>query len=200
PPHRRLGSRGAHAAAARPRPADPRLGTTVGGYRIDSLIGRGGMSVVYLAEQVRLERKVALKLIAPDLAEDPKFEERFVRESKLAASLEHPNIVTVYEAAETDGVLYLAMRYVARTDLKRLIDAEGALEPGRAASIIAQAAAALDAAHAEGLIHRDVKPGNILITPRSESAPDRVYLSDFGLTKRATSDSGITATGQFVGT
>ena len=180
---------------------DPRLGTTIGGYRIESLIGRGGMSVVYLAEDLHLGRKVALKLLAPELAADEKFRERFVRESRLAASLEHPNIVTVYEARETDGLLYIAMRYVAGTDLKSLIVREGPLDPERTISIVSQAASALDTAHAEGLIHRDVKPGNVLITPRGGSlATDRVYLSDFGLTKRATSDSGITATGQFVGT
>ncbi len=180
---------------------DPRLGSNVGGYRIESLIGRGGMSVVYLAEDLHLGRKVALKLLAPELAQDEKFRERFVRESRLAASLEHPNIVTVFEARETDGLLYIAMRYVAGTDLKTLIGREAPLDQERTISILSQVAAALDTAHAEGLIHRDVKPGNILITPRSASAPtDRVYLSDFGLTKRATSDSGITATGQFVGT
>src|SRR5262245_48790285 len=181
--------------------ADPRLGTTVGGYRIESLIGRGRMSEGYLAEHLRLERKVALKLIAPDLAEDPKFEERFVRESRLAASLEHPNIVPIYDAAEADGVLFLSMRYVPGGDLRGLLEQQGRLEPDRTVSILAQAASALDAAHAGGLIHRDVKPGNILITPRTDpEGRDRVYLSDFGLTKRATSDSGITATGQFVGT
>jgi serine/threonine protein kinase len=176
-------------------------GTTVAGYRVESLIGRGGMSVVYLAEDVHLGRKVALKLLAPDLAKDEKFRERFVRESRLAASLEHPNIVTVYEARESDGLLYIAMRYVAGADLKTLITQEGPLDPERTISILRQAASALDTAHEEGLIHRDVKPGNMLIAPRSESLPvDRVYLSDFGLTKRASSDSGITATGQFVGT
>jgi serine/threonine-protein kinase len=146
---------------------DPRLGTTVGGYRIESLIGRGGMSVVYLAEHLRLERKVALKLIAPDLAEDSKFEERFVRESRLAASLEHPNIVPIYDAAEADGVLFLSMRYVPGGDLRTLLQQDGPLDPARTVSIVSQAASALDAAHAEGLIHRDVKPGNILITPRT---------------------------------
>src|SRR5439155_2578104 len=148
---------------------DGRLGTTVGGYRIDSLIGRGGMSVVYLAEDAHLGRRVALKFLAPELAQDTKFQERFTRESRLAASLEHPNIVTVYEAKEAGGQLYLAMRYVPGTDLKRLIEAEGALDPDRTVSILSQAASALDAAHAEGLIHRDVKPGNILITPRTSA-------------------------------
>jgi DNA-binding beta-propeller fold protein YncE len=178
-----------------------RLGTELAGYRIESVIGRGGMSVVYLAEETHLERKVALKLLAPELSEDAKFRERFIRESRLAASLEHPNIITVYEAREVEGQLYIAMRYISGGDLKGLIGREGPLDAERAISILTQAASALDAAHAEGLIHRDVKPGNILLNPRSESmGAERVYLSDFGLTKRATSDSGITATGQFVGT
>jgi YVTN family beta-propeller protein len=175
-------------------------GATLAGYRVEALIGRGGMSVVYLAEDLHLGRKVALKLMAPELAEDEKFRDRFVRESRLAASLEHPNIVTVYDARESDGRLYIAMRYVAGTDLKSLIATEGPFDAERTISILRQAAAALDVAHAEGLIHRDVKPGNVLITPRSGTSVDRVYLADFGLTKRATSDSGITATGQFVGT
>ncbi|HEX9235421.1 MAG TPA: serine/threonine-protein kinase, partial [Actinomycetota bacterium] len=179
---------------------DPRVGSELAGYRIDQLIGRGGMGVVYLAEDLTLGRKVALKLLAPELAQDPKFRERFVRESRLAASLEHPNIITIYEARERDGLLYISMRYVHGTDLKALIESQGALDPARAISILTQVAGALDTAHAQGLIHRDVKPGNILITPGSEpGSPDRVYLSDFGLTKRTSSDSGITATGQFVG-
>jgi YVTN family beta-propeller protein len=178
-----------------------RLGSELAGYRIDSVIGRGGMSVVYLAEEVHLDRKVALKLLSPELGGDAKFRERFIRESRLAASLEHPNIITVYEARDIEGQLYIAMRYIAGGDLKSLIAREGPLDAERTISILSQAASALDAAHREGLIHRDIKPGNILLNPRSEkSRADRVYLSDFGLTKRATSDSGITATGQFVGT
>src|SRR6266568_4285951 len=184
----------------RPMSVDPRVGSELAGYRIDQLIGRGGMGVVYLAEDLTLGRKVALKLLAPELAQDPKFRERFVRESRLAASLEHPNIITIYEAREREGLLYIAMRYVQGTDLKALIESEGALSQARTIAILSQVASALDSAHAEGLIHRDVKPGNILITPGSKpGSADRVFLSDFGLTKRATSDSGITATGQFVG-
>src|SRR5438552_4109534 len=180
---------------------DTRLGTTIGGYRIDSLIGRGGMGTVYLAEHAGLQRKVALKVLSAELADDPKFRERFVRESRVAASIEDPNIVPIYEAGEADGVLFIAMRYVRGTDVKALIAHEGAFSPRRAVSIISQVASALDAAHAEGLIHRDIKPANILLVPAPDtSRPDKVYLSDFGLTKRASSDSGLTSTGQFVGT
>jgi serine/threonine-protein kinase len=178
--------------------SDPRIGTELGGYRIESLIGRGGMSVVYLAEDLSLRRKVALKLLAPELAEDERFRERFVRESQLAASLDHPNIVPIFEAREHDGALYIAMRYVEGTDLKRLIQAAGPLDPERTVWILSQVASALDAAHARGLVHRDVKPGNILIA--AGSGREHVYLSDFGLTKRTSSDSGITGTGQFLGT
>ncbi|MDP9342090.1 MAG: protein kinase [Actinomycetota bacterium] len=176
---------------------DSRIGTTVAGYRIESVVGRGGMGVVYLAEQVALGRKVALKVLAPDLAGDPRFRDRFLRESRVAASLEDPNILPVHEAGESEGALFIAMRYVRGTDLRRLIDSEGPLAPERTVSILSQVASALDAAHAEGLIHRDVKPANVLLVP---GTPDKVYLADFGLTKRATSDSGVTGTGQFVGT
>ncbi len=176
-------------------PEDTRLGTEVAGYRIERLIGRGGMSVVYLAEHLRLGRKVALKILAPELAENQKFRDRFLRESKVAASIDHPNIVPIYDADESEGLLYIAMRYVEGTDLHDLIRAEGALEPVRTASIVGQVASALDAAHATGLVHRDVKPGNVLLTP-----DEHVYLSDFGLTKRALSVSGLTQTGQLVGT
>ena len=122
-------------------------GTTVAGYRIEALIGRGGMGAVYRAEEEGLHRKVALKIIAPELAQDERFRERFLRESRLAASLDHSNIVPIYEAGETDGLLYIAMRYVEGTDLKRLGLQEGRLEPGRALDIVGQVAAALDVAH-----------------------------------------------------
>jgi YVTN family beta-propeller protein len=179
---------------------DARIGTTLAGYRIDSLIGRGGMGTVYLAEHLGLGRKVALKVLSPDLADDPRFRDRFVRESRLAASIEDPNIVPIYEAGESNGVLFIAMRYVSGTDLKALIETHDALPVERTASIVSQVASALDAAHEQGLVHRDVKPANVLIVAGGESRPDKVYLSDFGLTKRASSDSGLTATGQFVGT
>ena len=176
-------------------------GSEFAGYRIESVLGRGGMGVVYLAEHIGMGRKVALKVLASDLAEDERFRERFVRESRLAASLEHPNIVPIHEAGEVDGVLYIAMRYVEGTDLRNLLRDQGALERERAASIVSQVASALDAAHARGLVHRDVKPGNVLIAKAMGSTlGEHVYLADFGLTKRTSSDSGITGTGQFVGT
>src|SRR4051794_15293063 len=175
--------------------ANVELGSTIGSYRIESVAGRGGMGVVYIATQLRLNRLVALKVIAPDLAEDPGFRERFVHESQIAASIDHPNVIPVYEAGDEDGLLYLSMRYVEGTDLGRLLREQGRLEPRRAAAIVAQVADALDAAHARGLVHRDVKPANILI-----AAGDRTYLTDFGLTKHAESSSGLTKTGTWVGT
>ena len=179
----------------------PPPGDELGGYRIERLIGRGGMSAVYLAEQIRLKRKVALKVLSPELAQDERFRERFIRESELAASLDHPNVLPIHEAGEQDGRLYIAMRYVDGMDLKTLLDREGPLDPDRVVTIIGQVASALDAAHAEGLVHRDVKPGNILLTRTTGSIPpEHVYLADFGLTKRAASDSGLTGTGVFAGT
>src|SRR5262245_21910549 len=174
---------------------DTRVGTELAGYRIDRVIGRGGMSVVYLAEHVRLGRRVALKLLAPELADSERFRDRFLRESRLAASIDHPNIVPIYDADEADGTLFIAMRYVEGFDLKELIRAEGRLDADRTVAIIGQVASALDAAHTRELVHRDVKPSNVLLT-----SDDHVYVSDFGLTKRALSVSGLTATGQLVGT
>ena len=156
------------------------------------------MGVVYQAAQVSLERPVALKVIAPELAGSEGFRERFVRESRLAASLDHPNVIPVYAAGEYGGVLYIAMRYVEGTDLRALISRHGSMDPGRAAGIAAQVASALDAAHERGLVHRDVKPGNILVTSRGGA--EHAYLTDFGLTKRAGSDSGLTGSGEWVGT
>ena len=170
-------------------------------YRIDGIIGRGGMGVVYLAEHEGLKRKVALKLLAQPLAHDPRFRERFVRESQLAASIDHPNVIPIYEAGEADGRLYIAMRYVEGTDLRTLLHEQGTLDPAQTSRIVGQIAAALDAAHELGLVHRDVKPANVLIARRpGTEVGTHGYLTDFGLTKRAASDSGITGTGQFVGT
>jgi serine/threonine-protein kinase len=180
---------------------DPRIGTEFAGHRIESVIGRGGASVVYLAEHLRLGRKVALKVLAPHLADDEAFRERFIRESRIAAGLDHPNIVTVYDAGEVEGSLYISMRLVEGSDLGKVLAAEGALEPARAVSILSQIASALDAAHAQGLVHRDVKPANILVTTSADMPDfDRAYLSDFGISKRTTSREGLTRTGQFVGT
>jgi DNA-binding beta-propeller fold protein YncE/tRNA A-37 threonylcarbamoyl transferase component Bud32 len=164
------------------------------GFRIEREIGRGGMGVVYLAEHVHLGRRVALKFLGPGLAESADFRERFVRESRVAAALHHPNIVTVYDAGEADGRLYIAMQYVDGTDLATLLATEGALAPVRALAILEQLAGALDAAHAEGLVHRDVKPANVLMRD------GHTYLTDFGLTKQTSSATSLTATGQFVGT
>jgi len=177
---------------------DERLGSTLGGYRIDVRIGEGGMGVVYRAEQLALSRPVALKLIASQYANDAGFRERFERESRMAASIDHPNVVPVYEAGDADGLLFIAMRYVDGTDLRALIDRDGRLAPERAAEMIRQVGAALDAAHAKGLVHRDVKPGNVLVTGRA--GEEHAYLTDFGLTKRAASRSGVTKTGEWVGT
>ena len=170
-------------------------GREIAGFRIESEIGRGGMGVVYLAHQTYPERNVALKLLSPDLASDPAFRERFVHESNAAASTEHPNIVPVYGAGEADGQLYLAMRFIEGTDLGSLLEREGALSPERATRICAEIADALEAAHDRGLIHRDVKPGNILLDAR-----DRAYLTDFGLIRRTQLHTDITKTGQFMGT
>jgi len=177
---------------------DERVGTTLGGYRIDARIGEGGMGVVYRAEQLALSRPVALKLIARQYANDGAFRERFERESRLAASIDHPNVVPVYEAGDVEGLLFIAMRYVEGTDLRELVASEGRLAPPRAADMMRQVGAALDAAHARGLVHRDVKPANVLVTGRREE--EHAYLTDFGLTKRASSQSGATRTGEWVGT
>ena len=181
------------------QPNDPRIGTELAGFRIESLIGRGGMGVVYLAEQVRYGRKVALKILAPELAADSGFRDRFEQEWRMAAKLEHPNIVPVYEAGEAEGVLYIAMRYVGGIDLNALLAREGRLEAPRALGIVSQVASALDAAHAQGLVHRDVKPGNILVA-QVQGAPEHVYLTDFGVAKQTTAGSGLTKTGLFIGT
>jgi serine/threonine protein kinase len=165
------------------------------GYRIDSRVGRGGMGVVYRATDLSLDRSVALKVLTEDLAQDPQFRRRFVSESKLAASLDHPNVIPIHAAGEHDGVLYIAMRFVPGDDLRTLLRAAGRIEPERAVRLIAQVASALDAAHAHGLVHRDVKPANVLVTEE-----DHVYLTDFGLSKRVGADTEATKTGMVLGT
>ena len=175
------------------------MGTELPGHRIVSVIGRGSMAVVYLAEHLRLGRRVALKVLDPEMAEDEAFRERFIRESRIAAGLDHPNVVTVYDAGEADGVLYLSMRYVEGTDLERLLRSETRLEPSRAVSIISQCASALDAAHAGGLVHRDVKPADILLESQSQGG-DRVFLADFGISKQLAPSTRLTRTGSLMGT
>ena len=176
-------------------PLTPRVGETFGAYTIEALLGRGGMATVYLATHDRLARRVAVKVIAPDLADDDVFRERFLRESRLAASLDHPNVIPVYDADEIDGVLFIAMRYVAGPSLRELIRERGALPLDETLRLADQLAGALDAAHAAGLVHRDVKPANVLLTETREHA----YLCDFGLAKRTGAD-GVTRTGSFLGT
>ena len=178
----------------------PRIGAEFAGYRLESLIGHGGMSIVYRAEHLRLGRTVAVKLLSPQLSEDESFRERFERESRLAASLDHPNIIPIYEAGDENGVFFIAMRYVDGADLKTRLNEGGRLDPDKVAPLIAQVAAALEAAHAKGLIHRDVKPANILIASGAgPGGADHVYLSDFGIAKHTTA-AGLTKTGMFVGT
>ncbi|WP_405876028.1 MULTISPECIES: serine/threonine-protein kinase [unclassified Streptomyces] len=177
------------------------VGRQVASYRIEREIGRGGMAVVYRARDLRLDRTVALKLLAPELARNDTFRLRFTHESRAAAAIDHPHIVPVFEAGETDGVLYIAMRYVEGSDLRHLLDRRGPLAPAVALRIAAQVASALDAAHEHGLVHRDVKPGNILVARGTDSDhPEHAYLTDFGLTKKSLSLTGFTTVGQFVGT
>ena len=176
-------------------------GSQVAGYRLEEQIGRGGMAVVFRARDSRLGRRVALKILAPELARDDAFRQRFIRESRAAAAVDHPHIIPVFEAGESEGVLFIAMRYVVGRDVRSLLDATGPLPPGRAITIVTQVSSALDAAHSFGLVHRDVKPGNMLLDSVGGSGqPDHIYLSDFGLSKQSLSASGLTGTGQFLGT
>ncbi len=164
---------------------DPRIGDELLGYRIEAFVGRGGMGVVYRAHDPRLKRSIALKLIAPELSGDERFRARFLAETELAASLEHPNVVPIHEAGEVDGQLYIAMRYVEGIELRTLFEQNERLDPGRALAICGQVAAALDAAHQRGLVHRDVKPSNVLLDEN-----EHVYLADFGLSRRL-ADRGV---------
>ena len=174
-------------------------GSRVAGYRLEEQAGAGGMAVVFRAQDERLGRRVALKILAPALASDAGFRQRFIRESQAAAAVDDPHIIPVYEAGEAGGVLFIAMRYVPGGDVRSLLAREGPLPPARAAAIISPVASALDAAHAAGLVHRDVKPANMLLDTRPDR-PDHVYLSDFGLSKGAMSSAGLTGSGQFLGT
>jgi Protein kinase domain len=173
-------------------------GDQFAGYRIERRLGRGGMGILYLALEPGLERRVALKLIAPEAAADEVFARRFAEESRIAASIEHPNVVPIYAAGEERGVPWIAMRYVAGSDLGRRIAREGRLSPAQAVALVAQVGNGLDAIHAAGLIHRDVKPANVLLSgdPGSEHA----YITDFGVARNIATESGLTQTGRFVGT
>ena len=173
-------------------------GDEFAGYRIERRLGRGGMGILYLAVEPGLERRVALKLIAPEAAADEVFAKRFAEESRIAASIEHPNVVPIYAAGKEAGVPYIAMRYVSGSDLSRRLADEGRLEPLRAVALIAQLADGLDAIHAAGLVHRDVKPANVLLS--GEQGAEHAYITDFGVARNVATESGLTQTGRFVGT
>jgi predicted Ser/Thr protein kinase len=185
-------------ARRRVDPAVLQVGSTVGDYRLEELIGRGGMGVVYRATQLSLGRPVAVKLIAPEVGDEPAFRERFKREARLAAQIDHPNVIPLYQADVEDGQLFIAMRYVEGTDLRALVTRQSRLEPNHASWLVAQIAAALDAAHGRGLVHRDVKPANVLLA--GDFGAEHAYLTDFGLMKHTTSHDELTRSGAFVGT
>ena len=174
-------------------------GALVAGYRLEAQVGAGGMAVVFRARDERLGRLVALKILAPAMAADAAFRRRFIAESRAAAVVDDPHIIPVYEAGEAGGVLFIAMRFVKGGDLRLMLDREGPLPPVQVAGFISPVASALDAAHGVGLVHRDVKPANILVDAR-QGRPDHVYLSDFGVSKGAISSVSLTAAGQFLGT
>ncbi len=176
-----------------------RPGSVVAGYRLEAQVGAGGMAVVFRAHDERLDRLVALKILAPALASDPGFRRRFIAESRAAAAVDDPHIIPIYEAGEAAGALFIAMRFVPGGDLRLVLDREGPLPPGRAAAFVSPVASALDAAHAAGLVHRDVKPANILVDARGER-PEHVYVSDFGVSKGAVRSASLTGAGQYLGT
>ncbi|HEY1642373.1 MAG TPA: protein kinase [Streptosporangiaceae bacterium] len=175
-------------------------GTQIAGYQVEAEIGRGGMAIVYRALDGKLGRLVALKILAPQLAEDESFRRRFIHESRAAAAVDHPNIVPVFEAGEADGCLFIAMRYVGTGDVRTLLQRQGRLPLARVVAIVSQVASALDVAHSRGLVHRDIKPANMLLAESSDGQSDHVYLSDFGLSKLTLAPTGLTSTGQFMGT
>ena len=176
------------------------VGGQLGNYLIDSVIGRGGMSVVYRAKHSRLGMAVALKVLAPELSADDTFRERFLREAQMAAAVDHPNVIPIHDMGVHDSSLYIVMRYVAGGDLKTLLAKAGPLDPVQAIALLMPAALALDAAHTHGLIHRDVKPANILLQRSGGGDVDHVYLTDFGIAKSASSTTRLTSTGAFIGT
>jgi serine/threonine-protein kinase len=179
-------------------PPEIESGSVVGGFRVESLLGRGAMGTVYLAEETGTGQRVALKVLAPELARDERFRRRFLRETELAATLRHPHVVRTVRSGEENGDLYLAMDYIGGPDLRELLRREGRLEPERTVSLVQQVAAALDVAHSAGLVHRDVKPGNILVAPEADG--DHAYVCDFGLARHVSSVSSLTGERGFVGT
>jgi serine/threonine protein kinase/Tol biopolymer transport system component len=174
-------------------------GSLLAGYRLEAQVGAGGMAVVFRARDEQLGRLVALKILAPSLASDSDFRRRFISESRAAAVVDDPHIIPVYQAGEVDGVLFIAMRFVGSGDLRQVLGREGPLAPDRAAEFVSQVASALDAAHRAGLVHRDVKPGNILVDTGADR-PDHAYLSDFGISKKVRASAGLTGTGMYLGT
>jgi serine/threonine-protein kinase len=190
---------GARLAAPSHDPyADIDVGSVFAGHRIDDVVGKGGMGVVYRATDLALDRRVALKVVAPGVARDPVFRARFMRECRLAAGLDHPHVVPIFHAGEDSGRLYVTMRFVDGSDLRTLLKGEGPLDPPRAVGLIEQVAAALDEAHGHGLVHRDVKPANILIGNRDNA--EHVFLADFGISKHRATEPGLTFTGIAIGT
>ncbi|HEX4290630.1 MAG TPA: serine/threonine-protein kinase, partial [Trebonia sp.] len=182
-------------------PELPLVGDEFAGYRLRAVLGRGGMSTVYQAENPRLGNVIALKVLAPELATDDVFRTRFLEESRIAAAMNHPHVIPIHDMGSTDGLLYIAMRCVSGTDLRQMIAKRGRLLPDTSIFLLSQAARALDAAHRRGLVHRDVKPGNLLAERgNDDSDPDHLYLADFGITKPAIGRTGLTATGAFLGT
>ena len=184
-------------------PELPLVGDEFAGYRLRAVLGKGGMSTVYQAENPRLGNVIALKVLAPELASDDVFRTRFLEESRIAAAMNHPHVIPIHDMGSADGLLYIAMRCVSGTDLRQMISKRGRLLPDTAVFLLSQAARALDAAHRRGLVHRDVKPGNLLVERGNDESgpdPDHLYLADFGITKPAIGRSGLTSSGQFLGT
>ena len=177
---------------------DLRIGSVFAGHRVEAELGRGGMGVVYRARHTALDRDRALKVIAADLASDERFRARFSRESRLAASIEHPNVIPVHHAGEESGRPYLSMRIVDGPDLGALVGEQGPLDPRRVADIVAQVAGGLDAAHERGLVHRDVKPANVLV--EGAAGAERAYVTDFGISRLRATETSVTTTGEFLGT
>src|ERR1700761_411720 len=182
-------------------PELPMVGDEFAGYRLRAVLGRGGMSTVYQAENPRLGNVIALKVLDPVLASDDGFRTRFLEESRIAAAMNHPHVIPIHDMGSADGLLYIAMRCVTGTDLRQMIKKRGRMPAETAVFLLGQAARALDAAHRRGLVHRDIKPGNLLIERGSDGTdPEHVYLADFGITKHLTGRSGPTSSGQFLGT